>query len=78
MVKLVYCILSASKLPLYRTVVIFFLVILSAFPVFARSWRVSEFNDTIIVHEDGSAAVHERITFAFVGEWHGIHRFVPV
>jgi uncharacterized membrane protein YgcG len=52
-------------------------LLLSA-PLFARSWRVSDFNDTISVAEDGSAIVHEHITLTFEGEWHGIHRFIPV
>jgi uncharacterized membrane protein len=47
-------------------------------PSFAKSWRVSDFNDTITIAEDGSADVRERITLSFVGEWHGIHRFIPI
>ncbi|MFZ0287363.1 MAG: DUF2207 domain-containing protein [Terriglobales bacterium] len=47
-------------------------------PLFARSWRISDYNDDISVAEDGSAVVHERITLSFEGEWHGIHRFIPV
>jgi uncharacterized membrane protein YgcG len=47
-------------------------------PLFARSWRISDFNDNIVVFVDGSASVHERITIAFEGEWHGIHRFIPI
>jgi uncharacterized membrane protein YgcG len=47
-------------------------------PLFARSWRVTDFNDNITVAEDGSAVVHERITLSFEGEWHGIHRFIPI
>jgi uncharacterized membrane protein len=47
-------------------------------PLTARSWRVADFNDTISIGGDGSAAVHERITLDFRGEWHGIHRFIPV
>jgi len=46
--------------------------------VFAKSWRVSDFQDTISVESDGSAIVQERITLSFEGEWHGIHRFIPV
>jgi len=46
--------------------------------VFAKSWRVTDFNDTISIGGDGSAAVQERITLSFEGEWHGIHRFIPV
>ena len=44
----------------------------------AKSWRVGDFQDTIIVSEDGSAVVTERITLVFVGEWHGIHRTIPI
>jgi len=44
----------------------------------ANSWRVAEFKDNISVHENGSADVSERITLTFVGEWHGIHRFIPI
>src|SRR5579864_4207611 len=47
-------------------------------PLFARSWRVSDFQDTITVQKDGSAVVNERITLAFEGEWHGIHRTIPI
>jgi uncharacterized membrane protein YgcG len=62
----------------YRAAATCFLLIIFAAPLFGRSWRVSDFSDTISVHEDGSAAVHERITLAFDGEWHGIHRFIPI
>jgi uncharacterized membrane protein YgcG len=70
--------LRRSKSRFHRKVVLGFFLVFIASPLFARSWRVADFNDTISVHEDGSAAVHERITLAFVGEWHGIHRFIPV
>jgi uncharacterized membrane protein YgcG len=66
---------QADRPARYLAVMCFLL--LSA-PLFARSWRVSDFNDTISVAEDGSAIVHERITLRFEGEWHGIHRFIPV
>ena len=71
------CGLRRSELRLCR-VAVSCLLLLFASPLFARSWRVADFNDTISVHEDGSAVVHERITLAFDGEWHGIHRFIPV
>ena len=67
-----------SQLRFYKAAAICFLLIIFAAPLFARSWRVTDYNDTISIHEDGSAAVHERITLAFDGEWHGIHRFIPV
>ncbi len=69
--------LKRSELRFHRVVVIG-LLLLFASPLFARSWRVADFNATISVHEDGSAVVHERISLAFEGEWHGIHRFIPV
>ena len=47
-------------------------------PAAARSWRIADYNDTIVIGGDGSAAVSERITLVFVGDWHGIHRFIPI
>src|ERR1700674_5286797 len=49
-----------------------------AAPVAAKSWRVTDYNDTILIRADGATNVQERITLDFVGEWHGIHRFIPV
>jgi len=51
-------------------------------PIFAfalpRSWRVADFKDTISIAPDGGALVSEKITLTFVGQWHGIHRTIPV
>lgn len=66
------------KLRLCSAVAVCLLVTTFASPLFARSWRISDFNDTITVHQDGSAVVRERITLTFEGEWHGIHRVIPV
>ena len=44
----------------------------------AKSWRVADFQDSITVEQDGSAVVIERITLNFEGEWHGIHRTIPI
>jgi hypothetical protein len=44
----------------------------------AKSWRVADFQDNITVARDGSAVVTERLSLAFVGEWHGIHRQIPI
>jgi hypothetical protein len=44
----------------------------------AKSWRITDFKDTITVNTNGSAIVNERITLNFMGEWHGIHRTIPV
>jgi uncharacterized membrane protein YgcG len=64
-----------SKLRLYEVVAI---VLAFACPLFAKSWRISDFQDTIAVSADGSALVNERITLVFVGEWNGIHRTIPI
>jgi uncharacterized membrane protein YgcG len=44
----------------------------------AKSWRVSDFQDNIVVSQDGSAVITERITLIFEGEFHGIHRTIPI
>jgi uncharacterized membrane protein len=44
----------------------------------AKSWRVADFQDNITVDQDGTAFVKERITLVFEGEWHGIHRTIPI
>ena len=44
----------------------------------ARDWHVSDFHDTIGIGEDGSASVEEKIELVFKGEWHGIHRTIPI
>jgi len=44
----------------------------------SHSWRVADFKDTISIAADGTALVSEKITVTFVGEWHGIHRTIPV
>jgi hypothetical protein len=54
------------------------IVVAFAAPAAAKSWRVSNFQDTITVNPDGSSLVKETITLVFVGEWHGIHRKIPI
>lgn len=54
------------------------LALCAPLPAAARSWRIADFTDTITVTTDGSTAVHERLTLVFIGEWHGIHRTIPV
>jgi uncharacterized membrane protein len=44
----------------------------------AKSWHVTDFKDQISIAGDGTALVSERITLSFEGEWHGIHRTIPV
>src|SRR5579863_4896721 len=64
-----------SELRLYELVILFLLFVS---PLFAKSWRVADFQDRITVAGDGTAEVTERITLVFVGEWHGIHRTIPI
>jgi uncharacterized membrane protein len=47
-------------------------------PAAAKSWHIADFQDTITVQQDGSATIAERIDLVFVGEWHGIHRTIPI
>ena len=46
-------------------------------PAFARSWRISNFDSSIVVAKNGSAIVTERISLVFVGQFNGIHRYIP-
>jgi hypothetical protein len=62
-----------------KAVLLLFATLLAlAAPLAAKSWRVSNFEDTITVNGDGSALVNETIILTFVGEWHGIHRTIPI
>jgi uncharacterized membrane protein YgcG len=53
-------------------------ILILPIPLAAKSWRVADFNDTISIGTDGMTTVQERITLVFVGEWHGIHRTIPI
>ena len=63
-----------------RRFTVLFLLLAFATTAFAQShsWRVSDFKDTVSIANDGTALVSEKITVTFVGEWHGIHRTIPV
>ena len=63
-----------------KTFCVLLLGILTRIPVAAQeqSWRISDFKDNISIAADGTAQVNEQITLVFVGEWHGIHRTIPV
>ena len=53
-------------------------VLLVGVPLFAQSWRIADFQDTVLISEDGTALVKERISLVFIGQWHGIHRTIPI
>ncbi|HYW39985.1 MAG TPA: DUF2207 domain-containing protein [Terriglobales bacterium] len=63
-----------------RRLLVLFLLLALAVTASAqsRNWRVADFKDTISIAADGTALVSEKITLAFVGQWHGIHRTIPV
>jgi len=67
--------LRARALP-SRLLILFCLA--TTVPVFAQSWRIADFSDAILIGEDGSAVVKERVNLVFIGQWHGIHRTIPV
>ena len=69
---------SATRL---QGVCCFLFVVLTftfASPAFAKSWRIADFKDTIGINQQGRTVVSEQITLVFVGDWHGIHRTIPV
>jgi hypothetical protein len=69
---------ATKKSRLVAWFLIFVTILALAAPAAAKSWRVSDLQDTITVNPDGSALVNETITLNFVGEWHGIHRTIPI
>ena len=62
-----------------RLLFLFLLLALSASSsAQSHNWRVADFKDTISIAPDGTALVSEKITLVFLGQWHGIHRTIPV
>ena len=68
-----------SVSPVVKALLVLLLGILPG-PVAAqvRNWRIADFKDTITINHDAGTFVSEKITLAFVGQWHGIHRTIPV
>ncbi len=56
------------------------LVVLLAAPASAQehSWRIADFHSTIAITPDGVTLVTERISAVFIGEWHGLYRYIPI
>jgi uncharacterized membrane protein YgcG len=61
-----------------RTLLLVSCLVVIGAPLFARDWRIADFEDVISISPDGSTLVKERINLVFVGEWHGIHRTIPI
>src|SRR4051812_26345732 len=47
-------------------------------PAHARSWRIARFDAAITLDKDGHALVTEKLGLRFEGEYHGIHRRIPI
>jgi uncharacterized membrane protein len=60
------------------TAVLLLLLCLATSAAWARSYRISNYVDTIHVSEDGSARITEKITFVFNGPYQGIYRNIPL
>ncbi|PYX90199.1 MAG: hypothetical protein DMG67_13290, partial [Acidobacteria bacterium] len=54
------------------------LLLSSVLPAHARSWNISDYSSSILIEENGTSLVTERITCVFVGEYHGIYRRIPI
>ena len=59
-------------------VLIFAILLLFTSPVFARTYHITKYHETVVVQEDGSAVVSEDLTFEFHGAYQGIYRRIPV
>ena len=62
----------------FKTFVVLAGLLVFSLPSWARSYRVSNFNSTIHVDEDGSARIQEQITFTFSGAYQGVYRDIPL
>lgn len=47
-------------------------------PVFAKSWSINDYADTVTIERDGTTMVSEHLTVTFVGDYHGIYRTIPI
>ncbi|MFB3917947.1 MAG: DUF2207 domain-containing protein [Terriglobales bacterium] len=74
----IWGVFESNRNRLRRGLLLALLVLVCALPAAARSWRISNFRTTASIGGDGSAAILEDISLVFVGEYHGIHRTIPV
>ena len=61
-----------------RLLLVALLLMAAALPATARSWRIADFQSSVFIGEDGDTRVTEQITLAFIGQWNGIYRNIPV
>ncbi len=69
---------SSCNRQFVRTLLALALLLASATPALARSWRIADFHSTVAIDDHGGASIAERITLVFVGHWNGIYRTIPV
>jgi uncharacterized membrane protein len=62
----------------FRVLFFPFLLLFFALPAQARSWNISDFSSSILIEENGTSVITERITCVFVGQYHGIYRRIPI
>ena len=70
--------IAALKRCSTQTILLLSCMVCTAVPLFAQSWRIADFQDVISISADGSTLVKERINLVFIGQWHGIHRTIPI
>src|SRR5713101_8022466 len=70
--------IAALKRCSTQTILLLSCMVCTAVPLFAQSWRIADFQDVISISADGSTLVKERINLVFIGQWHGIHRILPI
>jgi uncharacterized membrane protein len=54
------------------------LLLFSPLAAHARSWSISDFSSSILIEENGTSVITERITCVFVGSYQGIYRRIPI
>src|SRR3954469_7988578 len=69
---------SAVLRRFFGCLVVSFAMLCCAIPAHARSWRIARFDAAITIDRDGHALVTEKLGLRFEGEYHGIHRRIPI
>jgi uncharacterized membrane protein len=62
----------------YRFLLALLFCLALVLPASARDWHIARFETHIYVASDGVTTVNEHITVAFIGEYHGIYRDIPI
>jgi uncharacterized membrane protein len=61
-----------------RLGLVLLLLVLVACPAWGRTYKVSNFESTVHVDEQGAVLVSEKITFVFNGLFQGVYRIIPI